>query len=111
MRTIELTGWNDGNWREGKGTFGLRVYKKDRKLFCKIKKVNLELPNPHGKPFQIEIEIGEPFWNDCPELRHPKIREWMLEREDIRPSGRPWDKRNPPKYEARLTENYLQIIA
>lgn len=112
LMKIELTGWNNGGWIAGKGQFGLKVSKKDRELFPSNEKlitVILELSNPRGET-QIEICLSPSFWRDCPELRHEKIREWMIERGDAQPSGRPWPKGYPPKYEARLAGNHLRKI-
>ena len=86
---IELSGWNDGNWRdgEGKGTFGFNVGRRGRKKWFSREwlKVVIELPNSDGEFSSINIELyrdNEPtkFWDNCPELRHEKIKEWMIDR-------------------------------
>ena len=110
---IELTGWNNGGWIAGKCQFGLRVRKKDRELFrsnAKYITVILDLPNSHGEISRVEVWLSPSFWRGCPKLEHEKIREWMLERGDIRPSGRPWPERQPPKYKTELIGNHLRVI-
>lgn len=111
---IQLSGWSNGNWRdgEGKGTFGFSVGKKGREEWFSEEwlEVVVELPTPHGEAFQIAIELLPSFWKKCPELRHEEIKEWMIDRGDIEPSGRPWPMGQPPKYEAELTGNHLRII-
>ena len=115
---IKLTAWTNGGWKTGKGTFGLsmRADVRDESFSKEWLEVVVELPNPDGGFSSIKIELyrqdGKPtaFWRDCPELRHEKIREWMIERGDIEPFGRPWPINQPPKYEAELTGNHLRVI-
>ena len=108
---ITLSGWYGG----GKyGMFGLRVSVKDRELFCGLTKVELELPNPHGKSRRIQINLSPSFWRKCPELRSRVIGEWMSERGDCYLRKlQPWPegKGHPPKYKAEITGNRLRVIA
>lgn len=97
---IELTGQSNGS-----GGFRFRVYKRDRKFFRGMKKVKLELPNPNGESFSIIVKLTKSFRDDCPELRHRKITEWMRDRGD-----RKWSDKQPPKYEAEPNGNHLRVI-
>ncbi|MDD9841111.1 MAG: hypothetical protein OXU76_00330, partial [Alphaproteobacteria bacterium] len=94
---------------EDKLTYGFRIRKADRdnkKYFSKkIKTIYLYLPKSN-KP--IKIEITKSFWKSCPELRHHKIKEWLIKKKYT-----PWEKGYPPKFRMKKipkTKNKFRVL-
>ena len=87
---IVLTAW------EG-GTFGLRVRKADRYRFAGRCEVVIILPGLGRPSRQVTANITQ-SWNECPELRSAEIGRWLKEH-----CLHPWPKRQPPKFEAKLS--------
>ena len=87
---IVLTAWKGG-------TFGLRVREADRDLFAGRCKVMIILPGIDRPSRQVTANITQ-SWNECPELRSAEIGRWLKEH-----CLHPWPKRQPPKFEAKLS--------
>ena len=97
-----FTAWShDGEW------YGLRISKKDRdEYFPKnIPVVNLELPL-NNEYIKIQVKVSSSFWNNCPELRGAKIRNWFNDCGYAAPNNT-----EPPKFQAVVVdETTIRIL-
>jgi hypothetical protein len=80
-----------GAWSNGGGTFGLRIGTGNRDRFFDPAwdEIQLEI---EGQVHSIAITAG--FWKHCPEVRDPKIREWLRSKGALE-----WPSGKPPKFE------------
>ena len=104
---IQLTGWTNGS--DGYG-LKLKMSKNVRKYFCELRAIGLrviilELPENHRHSMTLNCKLSDSFWNQCPELRSAKIRDWMKARGDL-----PWYKGHPPKYKAEIERDHIQVL-
>ena len=70
---MTFTAWShEGEW------YGLRVSKKERNTYFskQIEKIFLELPIKNDF-IRFKVNVTPSFWNNCPELRSAKIRNWF----------------------------------
>lgn len=104
---FELSGWHNGS-----GTFGLKVLggleERDRFLPWRDKLegecVDIVLPGKAGDVLVEGVSVTPSFWNNCPEFRDSRIRDWMLERQVW-----PWPYRDPPKYIGELNTDGARV--
>lgn len=83
---MKVTIWNDGGT-----TYGVRVGSANRDAHFDRRWTEIEL-ELDGKVYSIPISKG--FWNKCPEVRSPMIREWLMRR-----GLTEWPKGKPPRLE------------
>lgn len=83
---MEVRGWSNGG-----GTYGVRIGAANRRKFFRSSwsEIVIEID---GVPHSVPITGG--FWNHCPELRSPALRDWLRARRSL-----DWPKGRPPKAE------------
>jgi hypothetical protein len=83
---MEVSAWNNGGV-----SYGIRVGKGNRDRFFNPtwNEVDLDLD---GHVHRVALTSG--FWDHCPEIRSPIIRDWMKKKKLI-----PWPKGAPPRME------------
>lgn len=70
---MNFTAWShDGEW------YGFRISKIERDAYFprELEMVILELPYENGFT-QIRVNVSNSFWDNCPELRGSRIRDWF----------------------------------
>jgi hypothetical protein len=80
-------------WSGGRGyVYGLRILGNGRWLYFRREwnSVTLIFPD-HDEA--VEVPITESFWERCPELRSPAIKEFFLRNGLV-----PWPKHHPPHF-------------
>lgn len=82
MKEIIVTAWNNGT-----SIYGIRISKKNTKLFEQYNKIYIEIDNQ-----MVEIKKTKGFDKNCPELRHPKIKSFFEKYNLIN-----WEKGKPHK--------------
>lgn len=97
-----LTGWHSGKWPGG--TYGLR-FGQLRDILIEGRPVTIKIRLEGEAPFQAVLTRG--FWNQCPEVRSPLIRDWILKQ----PVRRPWPKGLPPYFPVdRVGRNDFRVL-
>lgn len=78
LTMMEVSAWSNGrpNHQTGAG-LGIRISIRDRSdYFCwKVHKVKVLLD---GQSCDVKLTGG--FWKSCPELRDPRIGQWLIKR-------------------------------
>jgi len=96
---MQVRGWSNGG-----GTYGLRVGARNRREFFR----------PEWEEIQIEIggashavRITGGFWNECPEVWSPAIRDWLRKHRTLE-----WPKGEPPTAElVPLGDNLFRLVS
>ncbi|MGO2129182.1 MAG: hypothetical protein ACTH4U_10610 [Pseudoalteromonas prydzensis] len=85
-----ITAWRSGrvNHLTGAG-FGLRIPKNIRRDFFS-KEWQFIYIRTHSETFKVNITLG--FWNECNEVRSPKIGLWLIDN-----NLNSWSNGRPPK--------------
>jgi hypothetical protein len=88
-------------WR-AHSTYGLRVGKfRDEMFHPSWKEVVFQLENE--APFTAKLTGG--FWKKCPEIRHPKIRDWLRHKNLL-----DWPIGQPPRFTmTHIAENSFRV--
>lgn len=95
---MEVTAWSNGS-----GTYGLRIGFPNRDEFfdSRWEEILLEID---GEVHPIKITAG--FWNHCPEVRSPVIRDWLRQNQTLK-----WPRGEPPRMQmVHLAENRFRLI-
>jgi hypothetical protein len=97
-----LTGWHAGPTGQPGGTYGLRFGRFRTLVEGRPKFIELLLAGE--KPISVRVTAG--FWNRCPEVRAPEIREWM---QNLGITF-PWAGGVPPKFPfERIGPNQFRV--
>ena len=91
-----VSAWNNGQHNPSGAGYGLRIGKRNRDRYFEQEWSDVELMLP-GRTTPVYVPISDSFWDDCPELRHKKIGQW-LRRNDLAP----WPAENPPHFELEI---------
>ena len=96
-----LTGWHSGDWPGG--TYGLR-FGALRESLVEPGSSYIKIQLEGESAFQAALTGG--FWKDCPEIRDPLIRDWMMKQK----VSVPWPKGFPPRFPLEcLGPNYFHV--
>ncbi|MDN5079946.1 hypothetical protein O8C89_05380 [Aliarcobacter butzleri] len=96
MKEIIVTAWNNGN-----SIYGIRISKKDTKLFEQYNKIYVEIDNEI-----VEIKKTKGFDKKCPELRHHKIKIFFEKHNLIN-----WERGKPHKFKLiQKEDNKFNLI-
>jgi len=80
-------------WYDGHSTYGVRILDREVSLWFRPEWETVEIRLPdRGDP--VEISLTESFWNGSPELRSPRIKEFLLRYDLV-----DWPKKHPPQFE------------
>jgi hypothetical protein len=99
---MRARGWS-GGYRNSP-VYGIAFSKadRDRNFDRGWRSIVLELGDDRSV---IEVQLTDAFWKDCPELRHPEIRQWFT-----RLSAAPWPAGSPPSFGvSHLEENRFAV--
>lgn len=88
-KNMEVSGWKSGSFGDQHNTFGIRIGFNNRDKYFQRDWQTVTIELQSGPIIQVPIKDG--FWNDCPELRHTAIGEWLQFQRLI-----PWPHRRPP---------------
>lgn len=91
-------------WSNGAGTCGLRIGLQNRDQFFDSSWTSIEILIDKEL---VEVPVSAGFWNQCPEVRHPRLREWLREHRTLE-----WPRGRPPKAELRpVADRRFRLIS
>ena len=91
-----IKGWHNGSQNNETGAgYGVCIKCKDRDKYFKKEwsSVTIELEGEG----EVEVNLSDKFWNNCPELRKKEIGKWIINK--INNVFAKWPKGSPPAFE------------
>jgi hypothetical protein len=80
-------------WYDGHSTYGVRILDREVSLWFRPEWETVEICLP-DRADPVEIPLTESFWNGSPELRSPRIKEFLIRYDLVG-----WPKKHPPQFE------------
>jgi len=102
--TMNVTGWNNGQWNITGAGYGVRIAKRDREKHFKRQWASVIVKIQGCEP--VRIRLSEAFWKDCIELRSQGIGGWMIAR-----GFSSWPSHKPPHFSLVPTgDNAFELV-
>ena len=80
-------------WYDGHSTYGVRILDREVSLWFRPEWETVEICLP-DRAEPVEIPLTESFWHGSPELRSPRIKEFLIRYDLVG-----WPKKHPPQFE------------